>query len=235
MSCQNIILKERENRVLEYTNFGDLNIELSEGSKLLLKLANFAENSEIKIYGKIGKYAEISVVFADFSKNFTKVVSQINLVEEGAKCEWHLATLANKTDDKIFDISFKHLVGKTESIMDNYGVARDDSKIVFSGVSHITGGAKGSNAKQNAKIIVFDKNSQGVASPILKIDENEVQASHGAVVGQLNSDHMFYLMSRGLTYDDARMIITLGYLKPVSDKFSEATQSSIENAIKEAM
>lgn len=235
MSCRNIILKEREERVLEFTDFGDLNIELSEGSKLFLKLANFTENSDIKINGKIGKFAEISVVFADFSKNSTKVTSQINLVEEGAKCEWHLATLSNKKDNKIFDISFKHVVGKTTSIMDNYGVARDDSKIVFSGVSHITEGAKGSNAKQNAKIIVFDKNAQGTASPILKIDENEVQASHGAVVGQLNSDHMFYLMSRGLTYDDARMIITLGYLKPVSDKFSEATQSKIENAIKEAM
>ena len=235
MSCKNILLKEREERVLEYTDFSDLNIELSEGSKLFLKLANFAADSDITINGKIGKFAEISVVFADFSKNSTKVTSQINLVEEGAKCEWHLATLSNKKDNKIFDISFKHVVGKTTSIMDNYGVARDDSKIVFSGVSHITEGAKGSNAKQNAKIIVFDKNAQGTASPILKIDENEVQASHGAVVGQLNSDHMFYLMSRGLTYDDARMIITLGYLKPVSDKFSEATQSKIENAIKEAM
>ena len=235
MSCKNILLKEREERVLEYTDFDNLNIELSEGSKLFLKLANFAEDSDITINGKIGKFAEISVVFADFSKNSTKVTSQINLVEEGAKCEWHLATLSNKKDNKIFDISFKHVVGKTTSFMDNYGVARDDSKIVFSGISHITEGAKGSNAKQNAKIIVFDKNSQGTASPILKIDENEVQASHGAVVGQLNSDHMFYLMSRGLTYDDARMIITLGYLKPVSDKFSEATQSLIENAIKEAM
>ena len=235
MSCKNILLKEREERVLEYTDFDNLNIELSEGSKLFLKLANFAEDSDIKINGKIGKFAEISVVFADFSKNSTKVTSQINLIEEGAKCEWHLATLSNKKDNKIFDISFKHVAGKTTSFMDNYGVARDDSKIVFSGVSHITEGAKGSNAKQNAKIIVFDKNAQGTASPILKIDENEVQASHGAVVGQLNSDHMFYLMSRGLTYDDARMIITLGYLKPVSDKFSEATQSLIENAIKEAM
>lgn len=235
MSCRNIILKEREERVLEFTDFGDLSIELSEGSKLFLKLANFTENSDIKINGKIGKFAEISVVFADFSKNSTIVTSQINLVEEGAKCEWRLATLSNKKDNKIFDISFKHVVGKTTSIMDNYGVARDDSKIIFSGVSHITEGAKGSNAKQNAKIIVFDKNAQGTASPILKIDENEVQASHGAVVGQLNSDHMFYLMSRGLTYDDARMIITLGYLKPVSDKFSDSTQSLIENAIKEAM
>ena len=235
MNCQNIILKENENKVIELTNFSDLNIELSEGSNLVLKLANFAVNSDIKIYGKVGKFARISVVFADFSKNSTKISSQIDLVEEGANCEWHLATLANKKDSKIFDISFKHLVGKTTSIMDNYGVARDDSKIVFSGVSHITEGAKGSNAKQNAKIIVFDKKSEGVASPILKIDENEVQASHGAVVGQLNSDHMFYLMSRGLTRDDARTLITLGYLKPVSSQFSEDVQLKIENAIKEAM
>ena len=126
MSCKNIILKERENKVIELTDFSDLNIELLEGSNLTLKLANFAENSDIKIYGKVGKYAGISVVFADFSKNSTKISSQIDLVEEGANCEWHLATLANKKDNKIFDVSFKHLVGKTTSIMDNYGVSRDE-------------------------------------------------------------------------------------------------------------
>lgn len=235
MSCQCITLKNNEKRVVEFTDFSDLKIELSEGSNLVLKLANFKDNSEINIYGKVGKNAGISVVFADFSTNFTKVKSQIDLAEEGANCEWQLATLSNKKDRKEFDISFKHLVGKTTSIMSNYGVARDASKIVFSGISHITEGAKKSNAKQNAKIIVFDKDAQGVASPILKIDENEVQASHGAVVGQLNSDHMFYLMSRGLTHDEARLLITLGYLKPISREFSEATQSLIENAIKEAM
>ena len=78
---------------------------------------------------------------------------------------------------------------------------------------------------------MFSKGS----SPILKIDENEVQASHGAVVGQLNSDHMFYLMSRGLTKEEARMIITLGYLKPISVNFSQDIQDKIEQAIKEAM
>ena len=235
MDCSCICLKKNEKRVLEYTDFSDLNIELQEGSNLLLKLANFKENNEIKIFGKVGKNAGISVVFADFSKNFTKVTSQIDLAEEGANCDWQLATLSNKKDKKEFDISFKHLVGKTNSNMNNYGVARDESKIVFSGVSHITEGAKGSNAKQNAKIIVFDENAQGVASPILKIDENDVQASHGAIVGQLNSNHMFYLMSRGLTHDEARLLITLGYLKPVSNQFSEKTQFLIENAIKEAM
>ncbi len=235
MSKQNIILKNKEKCVLEYTTFSDINLTLAEDSNLVLKLANFAENSEIKITGKIGKNAGISVIFADFSKGTTSLISKIDLEEEGANADWHLATLSNKKDSKIFDVSFTHKVGKTTSNMDNYGVARDDSKIVFSGVSHITNGAKLSNAKQNAKIIVFDKNAQGVASPILKIDENEVQASHGAIVGQLNSDHMFYLMSRGLTREEARTIITLGYLNPVSKEFSKETQSLIENAIKEAM
>jgi len=235
MSVTNITLKNNEKSVLEYTDFSDVNLVLNDDSELVLKLANFKENSEINISGKIKNNAKLSVIFADFSKGTSKIVSKIELENEGANCDWHLATLSNKNDNKIFDVSFIHKVGKTSSNMDNYGVARDDSKIVFSGVSHITEGAKSSSAKQNAKIIVFDKNAQGIASPILKIDENEVQASHGAIVGQLNSDHMFYLMSRGLTRDEARMIITLGYLKPVSNKFSEATQSLIENAIKEAM
>lgn len=231
----NITLKSKEKSVLEYTDFSDVNLELLEDSNLVLKLANFGENKEIKITGKIGKNASLAVVFADFSKGNTKISSSINLVEEGASCDWHLATLSNKKDNKIFDISFKHLVGKTYANMDNYGVARDESKILFTGVNHITAGAKSSTTRQNAKIIVFDKEAGGTASPVLKIDENEVQASHGAIVGQLNSDHMFYLMSRGLTRDEARMIITLGYLRPVSTQFSEETQELIENAIKEAI
>lgn len=231
----NITLKKNENRVLEYVNFSDVNLVLDEGSNLILRLANFNENSEIKISGKIGKYASLSVDFADFSSGNSKIISSINLIDEGANCDWHLATLSNKKDNKIFDVSFTHLVGKTTASMDNYGVARDESKILFTGINHITKGAKFSNTKQNAKIIVFDKTASGTASPVLKIDENEVQASHGAIVGQLNSDHMFYLMSRGLTRDEARMIITLGYLKPVANKFSESVQKMIENSLKEAM
>ena len=55
MSCTEITLKNNENRVLEYTDFSDLKIELSEGSNLFLKLANFKDNADIKIYGKVGK------------------------------------------------------------------------------------------------------------------------------------------------------------------------------------
>lgn len=232
---QELVLKANEECVLEYADFSDLNLTLNEGSNLTLKLANFADSKSIKIIGKIHKNAILALTFADFSSGNTKIESKIDLVEEGAKCFWHLATLSNNKDNKIFDISFNHLVGHTEALMDNYGVARNESKILFTGCNKIFEGAKFSNTKQNAKIIVFDKNASGIASPILKIDENEVQASHGAIVGQLNNEHMFYLMTRGLTREEARTLITLGYLKPVSNQFSENIQSKIEEVIKEAM
>ena len=233
--AQIIEVKNRENKVIELTDFLDLDIRVSDGSNLTLKLANFRSVDNLKIRARIGKDSSFAVIFADFSNGNIKLDSKVDLIEKGANCTWHLATLASQKSNKIFDVSFSHKVGETTALMDNYGVAKDESNIIFSGCNHIENGAKKSITKQNAKIIVFDKSANGTASPILKIDENDVQASHGAVVGQLNSDHMFYLMSRGLNKEEARMLITLGYLKPISDKFSKEVQDKIEQAIREAI
>lgn len=235
MSEQIIKVNNGESKAIELTSFCDLNVEVLDGSNLTLKLANFSKNQKMNFSAKVGKDSTLAVIFADFAQSNIDFKSQVNLIEGGASCTWHLATLSNAKFEKKFDVSFVHDVGDTTALMDNYGVAKDESNIVFSGVNHIKNGSKRSNTKQNAKIIVFDKEARGTASPILKIDENDVQASHGAVVGQLNSDHMFYLMSRGLNKEEARMIITLGYLKPISNNFSEEVQSKIEEAIKEAM
>ena len=79
----------------------------------------------------------------------------------------------------------------------------------------------GTTTRQEAKAILFDELSQGYCSPVLKIDENEVAASHAASVGRVNDDHLFYLLSRGLSKTEARKIITLGYLKPIVSYFEE--------------
>ena len=93
--------------------------------------------------------------------------------------------------------------------------------IVFSGVSYIKNGAKSSKTRQNAKIMVFDDLSKAIAKPILRIDDNEIEASHGASVGKINDEHLFYLTSRGLTEEVAKELITLGYLKPILNGFEE--------------
>ncbi len=222
-----------ETKILELDFNDDIFIEVLDNGNLTLKLLNSTSLNGFKISANIGKNSNLQVFFADFSLNDFELNSLINLNEIGASADWHLATLANQKFNKKFDVSFIHNVGNTIASMNNYGVAKDCSKIVFSGVNHIKRGSKNSKTYQNAKIIVFDQKANGVASPILRIDENDVIASHGAVVGRLNDDHMFYLMSRGLSEKDARELITRGYLEPIKRHFNEENQAKIDSLLKE--
>lgn len=233
MSLKTISLNN-ENKEIELVNANDISIELSH-SELFLKLAYFDVNKEIIIKGNIGENSHLNIVFADFSKSDIFSLVKINLNGIEATCDWKLATLSHNKEDKKFDISFIHNVEKTTAVMNNYGVSKDSSSITFSGVNHIKEKCVKSITRQNAKIIVFDEKAKGKASPILKIDENDVQASHGAIVGQISDEHLFYLMSRGLSKKEAREIIIKGYLSPVSAYFSDEVKSRIEQTIGEEL
>lgn len=115
--------------------------------------------------------------------------------------------------------------------IDNYGVCKDQSKLTFSGISHILKGSHKSKSHQNAKIVVFDSECVAKAKPILKIDENDIEASHAASVGKVSDEHIFYLTSRGLNKEEAKMLITLGYLKPILKGFDKSIQEDINTLI----
>ena len=160
----------------------------------------------------------------------------VNLNKEGASCDWHLASLSEKKDNKEFNVSVYHNSANTYAQLDNYGVCRDEGKLIFSGICKIVNGSHGSKAHQNAKIMVFDEKSDGVAKPILKIDENDIEASHAAIVGKINDEHIFYLTSRGLSEEEAKRLITLGYLKPILQGFlDEDMKNKIESLIEGKM
>ena len=147
-----------------------------------------------------------------------------------------LDTSAKGYDGRVFDISVNHVAPNTFARMDNYGVAKDNGKLVFSGTSSILNGSKGSKTHQNSKIMVFDEDSDGIAKPILKIDENDIEASHAAVVGKINDDHLFYLTSRGLSESVAKELITFGYLKPIVNGFiEESIKEEISSLIERRM
>ena len=210
----------------------DRAIEVKEGESLTLNLAAFKEFKSAKIDIHVARNATVTGAFADFSKGEGHFVLNVYLEGEGAYCDWHLAALSDKDSRKVFDTSVWHMVGHTSGSMSNYGICRDESRLTFTGVSEIKKGAKGSSTRQAAKIIVFDPLCDGKCSPILNIDENDVTASHAAIVGKLNEDHLFYLMSRGLTMDESKRLITLGYLKPIETYFqSLSLKEKIDNAI----
>ncbi len=209
---------------------------VEKGEKLCLNLANFASFSDISIKIHMKKDASFFGYFADFSSGKGALNLDVYLEEEGASAIWRGAVIAAGESQKTINASLYHQAKNTEGLMSNYGIAEDHAKLVFSGTSAIANGAKGSSTRQEAKIIVFDPTSVGKASPILKIDENDVSASHAAIVGKLNDAHLFYLQTRGLPLEEARRLLTLGYLKPIVSYFEdEALKSRIDEAIERGL
>ena len=100
-------------------------------------------------------------------------------------------------------------------------MCKDEAKLNFSGIVHIKNGAHQSVAHQNAKIIIFDDDTDAIAKPILKIDDNDIEASHASSVGKISDDELFYLTSRGISMEKARELITFGYLKPIISGFDD--------------
>ena len=161
------------------------------------------------------------VAMADLVKGNVDFNATFNLLEDNANSEWHLASLGADNDKKIFNINFNHVAKNTTGVMSNYGVVEDESMMHFKGISHIKNGSIKSKTHQSAKIMVFDPKCHAKANPILKIDENDIEASHAAIVGKVNDEHMFYLCSRGISENDAKQLITLGYLKPITNYFED--------------
>ncbi|HHT66810.1 MAG TPA: SufD family Fe-S cluster assembly protein [Erysipelotrichaceae bacterium] len=217
-------------------NIEEINIVISDDSSLTLSLLGEEKTLKNKINITIKKNGELSGYFADFSENNSDFNCLINLADEFATGSFKVASLAALSDYKKIDISLVHTKPKTHGKVECYGVCKDTASLVFSGTSHILKGSIESKTQQTAKIMVFDKDNKAIAKPILKIDENEVEANHAAVVGKINDEHLFYLTSRGLSETEAKELITLGYLKPILLGFKEEeTKNHISSLIEGRM
>ena len=198
----------------------ELTIDVPADSSYRLNIACFDKiQTKSKITINLHEGASLIGAMADFTGETCSLNLVINLLGEGSSVEWHLAALSFKNAKKIYETSVNHIGKHTEALMSNYGIARESSKITFTGTSSILNGAEKAKTRQEAKIIVFDPEADGLASPFLKISDNDVVASHAAIVGKLNEEHLFYLESRGLSEEEAKRLIALGYLKPVENYF----------------
>lgn len=214
----------------------ELNISIKKDSYLLLSLLLDQDISNIRIGINVEENSSLEGFVADFSYNILNFDCTVNLLKEGASAYIKLASLSSNKDNKNISVSINHIVGKTYGKVDNYGVCKDLGKLLFAGTSHIFENASKSKTQQNAKIMVFDEASNAIAKPILRIDENDIEASHAAVVGKINDEHLFYMTSRGISEADAKQLITLGYLKPILNGFNnEETRNYISSLIERRM
>lgn len=127
-------------------------------------------------------------------------------------------------------ITINHLAPLTSSELSVYAIAKDNANVVLDNNAYIKKAASKSVAHQKAKGLTLNKTSLIKALPNLYIDEYDVIANHAASIGSLNPEDLFYLMSRGLTKEEASKIIIMGFIMPLIDKISdEETKKMILN------
>lgn len=95
------------------------------------------------------------------------------------------------------------------------GVILDRGTLTFNGIGHIIKGAKGADAQQESRILMFSDQGRGDANPILLIDDNDVTAGHAASVGRVDPEELYYLMSRGIGEREAQRLVIRGFLGSV--------------------
>jgi Fe-S cluster assembly protein SufD len=98
------------------------------------------------------------------------------------------------------------------------GALYDQSKTVFRGVIRVFPGAQRTDAYQTNRNLLLSDRAEAVSLPNLEIEADDVKCSHGATVGQLDEEEMFYLRSRGLTREDAERLVIFGFFGEVLDR-----------------
>jgi FeS assembly protein SufD len=95
------------------------------------------------------------------------------------------------------------------------GVLKGESQTIFKGMIKIVKEAKNSRSYLAHHSMILERSAKSDAIPGLEIDNNEVKATHSASVAQVDEEQLFYLMARGLSPDEARKMVVLGFFEPV--------------------
>jgi Fe-S cluster assembly protein SufD len=98
------------------------------------------------------------------------------------------------------------------------GALFDRSKTIFRGVIRVFPGAQRTDAYQTNRNLLLSDRAEAVSLPNLEIEADDVKCSHGATVGQLDEEEMFYLRSRGLTREQAEKLVIFGFFGEVLDR-----------------
>jgi len=112
----------------------------------------------------------------------------------------------------------------------------DEASGVFNGHILVQRDAQRTNAFQNNKNILLKDTATIDTKPFLEIYADDVKCSHGATIGQLDTEAMFYMRSRGIREDNARMLLMYAFAAEVIDKISiEALRNRIDDMVKKRL
>jgi Fe-S cluster assembly protein SufD len=156
----------------------------------------------------------------------------VKFTAEGGECFVDGLYMLNRSQHcdthSIIDHTMPHCVSHQ-----NYkGVLSDKSHAVFNGKVFVREDARGTDAQQSNKNLLLSNDARVDTKPQLEIFNDDVKCAHGATVGQLEDEEIFYLLSRGLHPDLARNLLTYGFAEEIINKIKiESIKAELDGAV----
>jgi Fe-S cluster assembly protein SufD len=167
---------------------------------------------------RLGKDAKLRLFSVTLGGRFSKTRVEGSLVGQGADAELKSIYLASGKQFFDFHTLQDHQVGNTRSDLLFKGALQDTARTVYAGLIRIEKGAARSDAYQANRNLVLSDHAKATSIPMLEIDNNDVRCTHGATVGPVDPQHMFYLRSRGIPEQTAKRMLVQGFFGDVLDR-----------------
>jgi Fe-S cluster assembly protein SufD len=183
-------------------------------------------------HGKVGRDAELDWVAGGFGSKKGKVRIQNDLAAPGATSRVTGAYFADGDQHLDYDTYQEHAAPNTTSDFAFKGALRDKASTVWRGMIRVEKDAQKTDAYQQNRNLLLSKEAHADSIPGLEIMANDVRCTHGATLGQVDRDMLFYLMARGLSRHEAERLIVRGFFQDVLDRIEiEPVRNALGDAL----
>ena len=169
-------------------------------------------------HARVERDAELDWVAGGFGSGKGKIRIQNDLAGSGATSRVTGAYFADGTQHLDYDTFQEHMAPNTTSDFAFKGALRDKARAVWRGMIRVEEGAQKTNAYQENRNLLLSKTAHADSIPGLEILANDVRCTHGATLGQVDRELLFYLMTRGLNRAEAERVIVRGFFQDVLDR-----------------
>jgi len=163
----------------------------------------------------VARDAEIDWVLGMFGGSFLRYDVECEMEGPGGTSYMYGVGLGEKRQQFGQFTRQHHKCGNTVSDLLFKNVYRDEATGVYSGIIKVEKNANGTNAYQANRNLVLSETVKCDSRPLLEIESNDLRCTHGATIGRLDENQVFYLLSRGLRDPEARQLLIEAFLEPV--------------------
>jgi Fe-S cluster assembly protein SufD len=188
---------------------------------------------------RLQRDSELDWVIGGFGSKRGKVWIENDLVGPGATSRVTGAYFADGDQHLDYDTFQEHAAPNTESDFAFKGALREKATAVWRGMIRVEEDAQKTNAYQENRNLLLSNEAHADSIPGLEIMANDVRCTHGATLGRIDREELFYLMARGLSRAEAERLIVRGFFQDVLDRIElepvrEALGAALEARIPQA-